>query len=51
MVQHPVLKKWLYLSEASEDFETVVLWFWGLRSGGTLGSNAIDNYWFEADLD
>jgi len=23
VVQHPVLKKWLYLSEASEDFETV----------------------------
>ena len=24
VVQHPVLKKWLYLPEASEDFETVV---------------------------
>jgi len=23
VVQHPVLKKWLYLPEASEDFETV----------------------------
>ena len=23
VVQHPVLKKWLYLSEATEDFETV----------------------------
>ena len=23
VVQHPVLKKWLYLSQASEDFETV----------------------------
>jgi len=23
IVQHPVLKKWLYLPEASEDFETV----------------------------
>jgi len=23
VVQHPVLKKWLYLAEASEDFETV----------------------------
>jgi hypothetical protein len=23
VVQHPVLKKWLYLSENSEDFETV----------------------------
>ena len=22
VVQHPVLKKWLYLPEASEDFET-----------------------------
>ena len=25
MVQHPVLKKWLYLPEASEDFETVAM--------------------------
>jgi hypothetical protein len=25
MVQHPVLKKWLYLLEASEDFETVAM--------------------------
>ncbi len=24
-VQHPVLKKWLYLPENSEDFETVVM--------------------------
>jgi hypothetical protein len=23
VVQHPILKKWLYLSEATEDFETV----------------------------
>ena len=23
VVQHPVLKKWLYLSEASDDFETI----------------------------
>ena len=23
VIQHPVLKKWLYLSEATEDFETV----------------------------
>ena len=23
VIQHPVLKKWLYLPEASEDFETV----------------------------
>ena len=23
VMQHPVLKKWLYLPEASEDFETV----------------------------
>ena len=23
VVQHPVLKKWLYLAEASEDFESV----------------------------
>jgi len=23
VVQHPVLKKWLYLSQSSEDFETV----------------------------
>jgi hypothetical protein len=23
VVQHPVLKKWLYLSDATEDFETV----------------------------
>jgi hypothetical protein len=25
MVQHPVLKKWLYLPETSEDFETVAM--------------------------
>ena len=25
VVQHPVLKKWLYLPEASEDFETVAM--------------------------
>ncbi len=25
MVQHPVLKKWLYLPENSEDFETVAM--------------------------
>jgi hypothetical protein len=23
VIQHPVLKKWLYLPEASEDFETI----------------------------
>ena len=25
VVQHPVLKKWLYLAEASEDFESVAM--------------------------
>ncbi|MGD1074761.1 MAG: hypothetical protein ABR903_01580 [Thermodesulfovibrionales bacterium] len=25
MVQHPVLKKWLYLPEASEDFESLAI--------------------------
>jgi hypothetical protein len=25
VVQHPVLKKWLYLPEASEDFESVAM--------------------------